>query len=314
MIYLLEPVRPSGFVSGGYRYQDEIMRRLTARGAGRQIAIRADELDSALATLRGDGARMVVDGLFAACSGRPLPAGITALLHTVPTATPWSEEPLPVIATSQPTADRLRSTARCVAVVRPGLDDCFSPAPRPPQNATTRILCIGTVCPAKGQKLVAEAVQGQSSDACEVVLLGDTSTEPDYVAAVCAAAGDIRITRAGCLPPAGVAAELRRADLLVSASRDESFGMAVAEAVACGVPVLAFDTGEIATAVEDGRNGWLIPSRADDAMFARQLVSLLDQPDQLAAARRAAPGRRPADWDQVSEQFARLEDPANWPT
>jgi glycosyltransferase involved in cell wall biosynthesis len=303
VILLLEPQRPPGFVSGGYRYQDELGAWLQTRGEGEQRAFAPQELDAAIAAAPA-GTIVVVDGLFAALRRQPLPNGVVALLHQVPELAPWSTTPLDVIATSQPTADAVAGTARRVVVVRPGVDACFRPDARQPAGDRLRIVCVGTVWPDKGQLLLIESlVSAPLARPCELVLLGDHGIAPDYVRRIEAAAPPGMLHLLGVCTPAEVAAELQRADLLVSASRNESFGMAVAEAVACGVPVFGFATGEIASFVADGANGWLLPAAAADAQFRQRLHDVVADPAQLAQARVAA--SRPAlpTWDAVAAQF-----------
>lgn len=80
-------------------------------------------------------------------------------------------------------------------------------------------------------------------------------------------------------------------DVLVSASHSESFGMAMAEAFACGVPVVATATGGARSLIEDGVSGLLVP-RGDVRALAAAVASLLsDEGRRLAlgaGARRAA--------------------------
>ncbi len=110
-------------------------------------------------------------------------------------------------------------------------------------------------------------------------------------------AGALPLTLTGCLPPTDVARELQRADLFVSASRNESFGMAVAEATACGAPVLAFDAGEIRSFAAPSSR--LLPTTTTDAAFTGQLV-------QALADRRASTSRpNLGTWDTAADQFVR---------
>jgi glycosyltransferase involved in cell wall biosynthesis len=64
-------------------------------------------------------------------------------------------------------------------------------------------------------------------------------------------------------------------DLLVSASRSEAFGMAMVEAMACGVPVVATATEGAREIVEEGITGSLVPV-GDVLTLAATVVSLLE--------------------------------------
>ena len=80
---------------------------------------------------------------------------------------------------------------------------------------------------------------------------------------------------------------LARADLLLMASRAESFCLAALEAMACGVPVLASAVGGLTELVEHGRHGFLYPP--DDHEQAEQLgVELLSDRDRYAEMCRQA--------------------------
>jgi glycosyltransferase involved in cell wall biosynthesis len=160
---------------------------------------------------------------------------------------------------------------------------------------------VGTVTAAKGQERVVRTLR-ELADRCVLELLGEHTTDPTYVANVRAEAAALRIEWAGVQPIATVATAMQCCDLFVSASRSESFGMAVAEAAACGAPVLAFQTGEITSFVQHGENGWLVPL-GDDAGFAALLRLLLQHPAWLGRARSKA--RRPAlaDWPSTARAF-----------
>lgn len=57
----------------------------------------------------------------------------------------------------------------------------------------------------------------------------------------------------------------QRASLMVMPSRNESFGMAIVEAAACKVPVMASDVGGIPEIIQHGQNGILLPPDNSDA-------------------------------------------------
>jgi glycosyltransferase involved in cell wall biosynthesis len=79
------------------------------------------------------------------------------------------------------------------------------------------------------------------------------------------------------------------------AREPEGFGMAVAEAMAAGVPVVATRLGGVIEIVEDGKTGRLIPAGSVEELTAALLALLRDSADR---ARMSAAGRA-----KVAEQF-----------
>src|SRR5690242_6595594 len=83
-------------------------------------------------------------------------------------------------------------------------------------------------------------------------------------------------------------------------SRVEGFGIALAEASACGLPVIAGRSGGVAEAVQEGETGFIVdPEDSDGA--AEALTRLLS--DQLLARRLGQAGRKAVEthynWDRV---------------
>jgi glycosyltransferase involved in cell wall biosynthesis len=73
----------------------------------------------------------------------------------------------------------------------------------------------------------------------------------------------------------------RKVDVVVSASIRESFGRALVEAMACGVPVVATRSGGPEEIIVDAQTGFLV-AVADDAVLAERVAQLLD--DRALAA------------------------------
>ncbi len=80
-------------------------------------------------------------------------------------------------------------------------------------------------------------------------------------------------------------------DIFALASEREEMPMAVLEAMAAGLPVVAADTGGLAEMVAEGQTGFLVPPR-HVAAFGQRLRQLADNPD--LRSRMGAAGRRRA--------------------
>jgi glycosyltransferase involved in cell wall biosynthesis len=122
----------------------------------------------------------------------------------------------------------------------------------------------------------------------------------------------------GAIPQPELAAELRRADLLVLPSRNDSYGMVVAEALASGVPALVSEMVGAKELIAPGKTGWIVPV-GDAAALAGRMAWCARHPDAVRALRgecRRAAGaatwgayrRRLAAWMQETLGKAPMED------
>ncbi|GGL51065.1 glycosyltransferase [Planomonospora parontospora] len=194
--------------------------------------------------------------------------------------------------------------AERVTIVPCGVDlELFHPdGPAAPRGRRPRILSIGRMVPRKGVGTVVEALRALPG--AELVIAGGAPDDEEArrLERLAAAHGlSDRVSVVGSVGRADVPALMRSADVVVSVPWYEPFGIAVVEAMACGVPVVASSVGGHLDTVAGC--GVLVPPRRPRAL-ARALSDLLKRPDLRAAL--ALSGERRArsgyGWPRIAER------------
>ncbi|MDI3280810.1 MAG: glycosyltransferase [Bacillota bacterium] len=115
-----------------------------------------------------------------------------------------------------------------------------------------------------------------------------------------------RVEFAGPVPWAEMPGEYRRADLFLFPSPVETQGLAVLEAMASGLPVVACAAGGVAELVEHGQTGFLAPPRAHRELSA-WVLELARKPGlRRALGRKASQAAGRYDWGEVVLAFEGL--------
>ncbi|EHR72942.1 glycosyltransferase [Burkholderiales bacterium JOSHI_001] len=137
--------------------------------------------------------------------------------------------------------------------------------------------------------LRAFALIAPRSDA-RLLIVGDGPQRDELKALATNLGVAARVQWAGAVPHADVPGWLQRLNIYVAASRldSESFGVAVVEAMACGVPVVVSDVGGLPEVVVPGHSGLVVPRDQPQAL-AEALLRLLD--DDTLRRRLATAGR-----------------------
>ena len=109
-----------------------------------------------------------------------------------------------------------------------------------------------------------------------------------------------RVEFVGAVPHSRVPEMLQGFDVYVAASRldSESFGVAVVEASACGVPVVVTDVDGLSEVVEQDRTGFIVPREDVDSLVSAMKSLILSAPlrKRLGQGGRASVQSR-YDWD-----------------
>ncbi|WP_454915215.1 glycosyltransferase family 4 protein [Xanthobacter sediminis] len=199
-----------------------------------------------------------------------------------------------VIVTSPMTARMLAQeyavAAEKLIVAVPGTE----PASRAQGTPTPRILAVGAVIRRKAYDVLVEALNDLRSVEWICHIVGATDRDPTETRALwarIAARGlEDRIILTGAVADTALQGEYDAADMFVSASLFEGYGMVLTEALARGLPIVATRAGAIPETVPAAAA--LLVAPGDARALAAAMGRLLDEPQRR---------RRMADaaWEQA---------------
>jgi L-malate glycosyltransferase len=151
---------------------------------------------------------------------------------------------------------------------------------------------VGELSPLKGHAefLKAAAQVAQRIPNAQFILAGtDNSQDQSNSAAIDELIGRLKLTskvkRVAWLED--IAQLYCALDVFVSASHTESFGLAIAEAMACGTPVVSTTTGGALEIIQPGKTGFLVPV-GDVESLAEAILDLLGRKSKRMAIGSAA--------------------------
>jgi glycosyltransferase involved in cell wall biosynthesis len=227
-----------------------------------------------------------------------------AALHSAARIVITGRAALPLLAPYELPADR-------VVVVEPGTDR--APLARGSGHTSDgsvplELLCAATVNPIKGHEMLLEALAANPSQQWRLTCAGSVTRDPGTAARVRATIDRLgladRVSLAGDLDENALATCFDSADVFVLATRQETYGMAVAEALARGLPVVSTRTGAIAELVND-EAGLVVPVD-DRAALTAALTRITGEADLRArlaeGARRVR--NRLRTWEEAGAQMA----------
>jgi 1,2-diacylglycerol 3-alpha-glucosyltransferase len=136
--------------------------------------------------------------------------------------------------------------------------------PRPdagwPHDAVV-VATLGRLAPEKSVQVVLDAVAiaAERSPRCRLLVIGGGPSEEELRSRAAAALGD-RARLTGALPRPQALAVLRAADVFAFASRTETQGLVLAEALAAGLPAVALEGPGVSDSIRDGLDGRIVPA------------------------------------------------------
>jgi glycosyltransferase involved in cell wall biosynthesis len=322
-------------LTGGYLYDRHVIEGLRARGHSVRVIELAPQPEAVQFDAIADGSTTVVDGLAFPGLERALAAQADRLRLVALVHHPLAEETgltrtdaarvarleaamLPrfrgVVCPSRTTAGTVAHYGVApdrIAVIPPGTEKPIAYR-RPRRGRARALLCVAGLVPRKGHRVLVSALMRVRDLDWNLLCIGSLDRDRATTRAVrrlMKAAGlERRITLAGEWPAESVTRAYRAADIFVLPSFHEGYGMAYAEAMAHGLPIIGTTAGAIPETVPPVA-GLLVPP-GDPAALARALRQVLTRPGvtaRLAGASLDAGARLPG-WPEVTVQWEKVLD------
>ncbi|HET9958336.1 MAG TPA: glycosyltransferase family 4 protein [Polyangiaceae bacterium] len=317
-----------GPATGGTLYNARLIRALTSLGCDVMVSAGATPLLDAL----GEVDCVWVDSLYlnqVPILRRRVPdaAALGLLVHYLPTLLE-QRAPLSPADLSEAERQALACAGRLLTpspfmaellaglvpnhvpidVVEPGCEVQLAPWP-PRASGRVSVLMVCNLLP---NKRVAEFLEALSRSVVPanlaLCIAGSADLDAAYAARCLKLVHDhpalrAQVMFAGPVDPAQLQTWYANQDLLLSASLFESYGMALAEARAAGLPILACTGGNVANLVDENAGGEL---SASPEQLACSLLALCASPEELARRRHLARIRAPVprSWQLAATEFA----------
>ncbi|HIK37391.1 MAG: glycosyltransferase family 4 protein [Geminocystis sp.] len=172
-----------------------------------------------------------------------------------------------------------------IHVIHCGLDNFFLEADHQKRGEIqkeNRLVCVGRLCPQKGQLLLVEAIRRLKDKGidCQLTLVGDGELRQTIMELAKSLGVDSQIRITGWLSSDGVKREISQAKLMVMPSFAEGLPVAIMESLALGIPVITTYVAGIPELVVDGESGWLVTPGDIDAL-TETLIKALNTPVEV---------------------------------
>jgi glycosyltransferase involved in cell wall biosynthesis len=188
-----------------------------------------------------------------------------------------------------------------IALVEPGT--ARAPLARGSQDETIALTCVAAVTAGKGHEQLLRALAAVPSRAWTLTCAGSLDRDPETSARMRALVSELalgdRVTFVGELDDDDLAELQDRSDAFVFASRRETYGMAVAEAIARGLPVVSTAVGAIADIVG---GGGIVVDAGDTVALASALTRVITDDGERRRLRDGACAARERlrDWENAT--------------
>ncbi|MCK5064060.1 MAG: glycosyltransferase family 4 protein [Candidatus Fermentibacteraceae bacterium] len=176
-----------------------------------------------------------------------------------------------------------------LCIIPPGFER-FELAPGSRIQQPVRILSVGAICPRKDQLTLVKACAGLGNTDFHLLILGDETVDAGYAEAVRREADRDslrgKVTFMGHISQDDLHRMYNQCHILANLSQWEGYGIAVAEAMWAGLPVVAADAGAVPELITHGVNGFLIPPGNEEECekYLRELIVNIILREKMSAS------------------------------
>jgi len=175
-------------------------------------------------------------------------------------------------------------------------------------SASPILLSVGSIIARKGYDVLVQALASLQTLDWELRIVGDPDRDPIVFEALTTQITRLgmsdRIRLLGALEPSALEHQYAQADLFVLASHYEGYGMAYAQAIARGLPVIGTTGGATAQTVAPGTG--ILVEPGDVESLSKAIAQLLSHPEQrqkIAQASRKHAHELPS-WIESARRFS----------
>jgi glycosyltransferase involved in cell wall biosynthesis len=199
---------------------------------------------------------------------------------------------------------------RNISVIPFGVDtEVFKPARSSEQPEKCKVLYAGSLYPLKGVHNLIRAIANVITHGlkADLTIVGEGQQKDELVVLARTLRIEEHVEFEGFVPYSNMPQHYKRCDIFCFPTLGEPFGKAVAEAMACGKPVIATSIGGPAEIIQDGIDGVLVPSSKPEAI-AQQIIRLIENRDERRRlgerARETALNR--FSWSKVADKYHQI--------
>jgi len=190
-----------------------------------------------------------------------------------------------------------------ISIIHNGVDtNTFVPAKKTAEDKIIRIISTGRLIERKGYHFLIDALKGVEN--AQLILIGD-GPEKDALAEK-ARAFSVAVSFEGKRDRSFIISALQKADIFVLPSQNEGMSNSVLEAMACGLPIVATDTGGTKELISEGENGMIVPV-GEVASLKVALLSLCNDKKLREKMGNASRSRaEKMSWQKMAKEYKKL--------